>query len=126
MSIINCKVVTVRNNTININFIVLFLNSLPEKSSALPLATSHLVFPVLWMNRNSRFFFDCQILEADMKQRAEHLLLGTKSGAKRAGDLQSGAPLSEVEADQISLVAWPFCRGCMSATEPNKCQHEFK
>lgn len=32
-----------------------------------------------------------------MKQRAERFLLGTKSGAKQAGDLQSGgAPLSEV------------------------------
>lgn len=50
MSIINGKAVTVRNNAMNTNFVVLFLNSLPEKLSSLLLVTSHLMFPVLWMN----------------------------------------------------------------------------
>lgn len=74
------------------------------------------------MNREQRIFF----IVADLKHSWQNSLCLEHKSDRRAGDLQSGGSLSDVEAGQISLVAWPFCHGSTSATEPNKCQDEFK
>lgn len=72
------------------------------------------------------FSLSCDLGGRPETQQTKWFMLRTKNSAMRVEDLQSGSSLSDVEAGQISPVAWPFCRGSMSATEPNKCQDEFK
>lgn len=100
----------------NINLTGLFLNYLPEKQPYHS-SISHLLH-----EQGTKNFLYCGRPET---QWTKQFMLGTQSD-RRAGDLQSGGSLSDVEAGQISLVAWPFCHGSTSATEPNKCQDEFK
>lgn len=92
----------------------LFLNFLPEKEPY----PSHLFY-----EQYSKNFLYCGRPET---QWTKQFMLGTKKRDGSVGDLQSGGSLSDVEAGQISPVAWPFCHGSTSATEPNKCQDEFK
>lgn len=57
LSIINCKVVTVRNKTMNINLAGLFFNCLPEKLPVPFLAGISPGIPISYTNSNQRIFF---------------------------------------------------------------------